>query len=52
VAAAFALAQFADGGQLSGSALGLRIAAGMSANLADAATGQPSEVLLNPGWRG
>ncbi|HYR09444.1 MAG TPA: hypothetical protein VEQ60_16785 [Longimicrobium sp.] len=48
VAAAFAMAQFADGAQLSGSALGLRIAAGMSANLADPATGQPSEVLLDP----
>lgn len=48
VAAAFAMAQFADGAQFSGSALGLRVAAGMSANLADAATGQPSAVLLSP----
>ncbi|HET6763560.1 MAG TPA: hypothetical protein VFH27_07800 [Longimicrobiaceae bacterium] len=48
VAAAFSMAQFADGTRLAGSAPGLRIAAGMNGNLADPLTGQSSPVLLGP----
>ncbi|HEU4880692.1 MAG TPA: hypothetical protein VFT45_00565 [Longimicrobium sp.] len=46
VAAAFSMAQFADGATLAGNAFGLRIAAGMNDNLVDTRTGQPSAVLL------
>lgn len=48
VAAAFSMAQFAEGATLAGSAFGLGIAAGMNDNLVDPRTGQPSAVLLNP----
>lgn len=48
VAAAFSMAQFANGTSLAGSAQGLRIAAGMNDNLVDPLTGQPSQVLLTP----
>jgi hypothetical protein len=48
VAAAFSMAQFAQGTVLSGDAFGLRIAAGMNDNLVDTGTGQPSPVLINP----
>lgn len=46
VAAAYSMAQFSRDGDIRGDAFPLRIAAGMSANLADARTGQPSVVLL------
>lgn len=48
VAAAFSMAQLASGSGIRGDAFALRIAAGMSANLANAATGEPSAVLLAP----
>lgn len=48
VAAAFSMAQFANGAALEGGASALRTAAGMSGNLAAMATGQPSNVMLNP----
>lgn len=48
VAAAYSMAQFADGRVIRGSVFGLRIAAGMSANLASPYAGSPSLVLLNP----
>lgn len=48
VAAAFSMAQFTDGSVIAGNAFGLRIAAGMNANLVDPLTGQPSQVLLSP----
>lgn len=48
VAAAYAFAQFVESSTISGSAFALRIAAGMSANLASPLSGQPSEVMLNP----
>ena len=47
VAAAFSMAQFANGSTISGNALGLRIAAGMSDNLVSAGTGESSEVMLH-----
>jgi hypothetical protein len=46
VAAAFSMAQFAEQDAISGNALGLRIAAGMSENLVSPLTGQSSEVML------
>lgn len=46
VATAFAFAQFLDEASIRGGALGLRIAAGMSANLATTANGESSPVLL------
>ena len=48
VAAAFSMAQFAQGTTLAGDAFGLRIAAGMNDNLVDPLTGQSSQVLLAP----
>ncbi|HEX5725966.1 MAG TPA: hypothetical protein VFX98_10910 [Longimicrobiaceae bacterium] len=48
VAAAFAMAQFTERSAIAGNAFGLRIAAGMSENLASAHTGGSSEVLLAP----
>ena len=48
VAAAFSMAQFADGTALSGNAFGLSLAAMMNHNLADVYTGEPSPVLLSP----
>lgn len=47
VAAAFAFAQLYDQGAFRGTPLQLRIAAGMSANLADPATGASSSVLTS-----
>ncbi len=46
VAAAFAFAQFLDDAAIRGDALALGIAAGMSANLVDLDSGEPSTVLL------
>lgn len=46
VGAAYSLARLSDGDRVSGSALALKIAAGMSANIVDAATGQSSQVLV------
>jgi hypothetical protein len=48
VAAAFSMAQFAQGTTLAGNAPGLRIAAGMNNNLVDPLTGASSQVLLAP----
>ncbi|HWK88658.1 MAG TPA: hypothetical protein VNP72_01635 [Longimicrobium sp.] len=48
VAAAFSMAQFAEGASLAGNAFGLRIAAMMNHNLVDPLTGAPSRVLLRP----
>jgi hypothetical protein len=48
VAAAYSMAQFAQGTRIGGNAFGLRIAAMMNGNLADTSTGGPSQVLLNP----
>lgn len=48
VAAAFSMAQFADGTSLSGNTFGLRTAAMMNDNLVDPLSGAPSPVLLAP----
>jgi streptogramin lyase len=48
VAAAFSMAQFANGAEIGGNAFGLRIAAGMNDNLVDVCTGHSSPVLLAP----
>ncbi|HEX2076142.1 MAG TPA: hypothetical protein VHG08_00485 [Longimicrobium sp.] len=48
VAAAFSMAQFAQGTSIAGNAFGLRIAAMMNDNLVDTLTGEPSAVLQNP----
>jgi hypothetical protein len=48
VAAAFSMAQFADGGAIAGNAFGLRVASGMNDNLVSPLTGASSEVMLNP----
>ena len=47
VAASYSLAQFYETGAISGNSFGLRIAAGMNDNIAVAATGESSPVLLN-----
>jgi hypothetical protein len=47
VAAAFSFAQFLAGAEIHGDALGLSIAAGMSANLVTVDTGESSTVLLS-----
>jgi len=52
MAAAFSMAQFVDttrfhdGGTITGSTAGLHVAAGMSANLASQATGEPGDVMV------
>lgn len=46
VAAGYSMAQFTRGGAIAGPNSGLRIAAGMTANLVTTATGDPSDVLL------
>jgi hypothetical protein len=48
VGAAFAMAQFADAGEIRGDPFRLRIAAAMGGNLVSPRTGEPSEVLLAP----
>jgi len=47
VAAAYSMAQFADGGGIRGEAFRLRVAAGMSDNLASPLTGESSEAMLH-----
>ncbi|HLM66400.1 MAG TPA: hypothetical protein VK358_02685 [Longimicrobium sp.] len=46
VAAAFSMAQFADGSRIAGNAFGLRVASGMNDNLVSPLTGESSGVLL------
>jgi hypothetical protein len=48
VAAAFSLAQFIDGGGITGNPFGVRIASGMNDNLVSPLSGESSGVMLNP----